>query len=309
MSHSTNSGFSRRREVRSDGKDSLPPIPLRGAWRPSREFVDTFSDGDAPSFQSRVVGVAQNPAAADDDRSSDNKPAAFTAPRSTFRFHASEPGDVGARLGSPSRADAVGQNEESLASVRRADFRRCKQSRRNAVTHVDQVSGDHVEPKPQMPGDVLEETDSRLTLGDDSSDVGPQVAGIVLAASLAGDAKRLARITAMYDINESAPRLRIKLLEIAPYRSSLNDSVLHPGEENVLRELLDFDVADGAVLRDGESEAEVDASDAGAEAEAIQLSSPLLAPDRHRLRDADAGNLPAVEPRIRANETEEREHH
>jgi hypothetical protein len=245
MSHSTNDGFSRipfgcppcvasapgtpcapvrgvchmrGGEVGPDGEDCGPPIPLLGAWRPrGGEPVNvSVKLTEAPSFQSRACGIAQNPAAADDDRSSDNRPAAFTDPRATLFFRACEAGDVGARLVSPSRADAVGQNAEAFTPMRRADFRRRKESRCNAETHVDQVSGDHVEPKPQMPADVLEEAELWLALSDDSSDVGPEMSRIGLAESLAGDAERLARITAMYDVNQSPPRLAVKVSDVIP---------------------------------------------------------------------------------------------
>ncbi len=159
----------------------------------------------------------------------------------------------------------VGQDEEPLATVRCADFRRCKESRRNSVTHLDQVSGDHVEPKPQMPGDVLEEAPLGLALADDAGDVGPEVPGVVGAETLAGDAERLARIPAMNNVNQASPVVPGKLLEVTPHRRGLKDSVRHPGEEDVLRERFVLDVADRPVAGDGELQAEVESTDATAE--------------------------------------------
>lgn len=47
INHSTNAGLSRRPVVLWD---ESPGIAVRGAWRPSREFVGTFSEGFAPSL-------------------------------------------------------------------------------------------------------------------------------------------------------------------------------------------------------------------------------------------------------------------
>lgn len=44
--------------MRGSLEELSPPIPLLGAWRPSKAFVSVASLGLNPSFQSRVVGVA-----------------------------------------------------------------------------------------------------------------------------------------------------------------------------------------------------------------------------------------------------------
>lgn len=84
--------------------------------------------GDAlPSLPSLAAGVGQlfqrcTTATAELDRSSESRPAAFTAPRSTFLRHASLSGRVGARLGSPSLAEAVGHSFASTVSGMPAPF-------------------------------------------------------------------------------------------------------------------------------------------------------------------------------------------
>jgi hypothetical protein len=168
----------------------------------------------------------------------------------------------------------VGQNEDTLSAMWGSDFRRRKESCRNPVTHFDQVTGDHVEPKPQMPGDVFEEAPLGLALSDDSGDIGPEVAGVFFTEPLASDAERLARIPAMNNVNQPSPLGAVELLEVSPHRRGVKLSVRHPGEENVLRECFDLDAADGAVAGDGEPQPEVNPADAGAEGEAIQAFSP-----------------------------------
>ncbi len=50
----------------------------------------------------------------------------------------------------------VGEDEEPLAPMRRADFRRREEARRKSVAHADQVSGDLGKSEAQMMGDILE---------------------------------------------------------------------------------------------------------------------------------------------------------
>ena len=242
ISHSTNNGFSRncRGKVRSTGQDSCPLIPLLGAWRPSSPFVRAFSLGLAPSFQSRVVGVAH-------------------ASASRFRFlpcvlEWSEPGLR------PSCALLVGHDVETLPPVRRTDFIRRKESCRHAVTHAFQVSGDFAKSEAEMTGDVLKEAVRRLALGHDAGHMRPQVAGVVGSGSLAGEAERLARIPAMNNVNKSLPFAGVECSEIVPERPPIKDAICHPGAEDVLAERLLLDVTDRPVAGGCEVESEVNAS-------------------------------------------------
>ena len=104
------------REVGSVGDDSSPQIALTWAGREG----EPVRPGGSESLLSRAVGVLH--AAAEELRSSESIPAAFVAPRSAFRRHASESGEVGARRGSPSRADGVGQPAAATVSGIPAPF-------------------------------------------------------------------------------------------------------------------------------------------------------------------------------------------
>src|SRR6185369_10014218 len=85
----------------------------------------------------------------------------------------------------------VGHNKESLAAVRCANFLRCKQTRRNAVTHALKVLGDLVESKRQVTGYVLEEAHGGVKSPDDVSDPRPEVPVVVGPLSLTGVAEPL----------------------------------------------------------------------------------------------------------------------
>ena len=99
----------------------------------------------------------------------------------------------------------MGQDEQALAFVARADFSRREQSSRNAVTHAFQVFVDLSEPQTKMVGDVFQEDRAGPHVADNSGDVGPEVAGIVDAASPAGEAERLARIASRDEIHDAPP--------------------------------------------------------------------------------------------------------
>ncbi len=80
-----------------------------------------------------------------------------------------------------------GEDEQTLAFVGRTDFRRRKEACRKAVAHADQPSGDFGEAEAEMMGDILEEDEGRLDLGDDACDVRPEVTRVVRASALARD--------------------------------------------------------------------------------------------------------------------------
>jgi len=115
-----------------------------------------------------------------------------------------------------------------------------------------------------MAADVLKEAVRRPALGHDAGHMRPQVPGVSGSGTLAGDAERLARIPAMYDVNEHTPRSGVKGCDVAPDRSPVKDSIRHPSEEDVLAERFFFDVADGPVSGDDEMEPEIEPTDSGA---------------------------------------------
>lgn len=75
----------------------------------------------------------------------------------------------------PEQARGVGQlvpltdceDEQTLALVGRADFRRREEACRKAVAHADQSAGDFGEAEAEMMGDILEEDELRLDLAND----------------------------------------------------------------------------------------------------------------------------------------------
>ena len=70
---------------------------------------------------------------------------------------------------------------------------------------VFQLFSDLAITEVEMIGTVLEEHPNRSALRDDPGDVRPEMARIVRALALAGDAERLARIARTDEIHRAAP--------------------------------------------------------------------------------------------------------
>jgi hypothetical protein len=119
----------------------------------------------------------------------------------------------------------LGQDEEPLTAMRRADFSRRKESCRHAVAQAFQVSGDFLKSKVEMAADVLKEAVRGLNVGHDAGHIRPQVAGVGRSELLAGDGERLARIAAVYEVNQSAPSGPIKGFKIRPDGGTIQPSV------------------------------------------------------------------------------------
>jgi hypothetical protein len=122
MSHSTNSGLSRRGPEALGGAG---PVAL-GACRPRREFVGTFALGFAPSLWSREVGVAQSFAA-------------------TGRLRLWFPTIPCRSASIVSIVVAVGQREQPFPPMWRADLARAEYSRRNPVAQTRKARADLIE--------------------------------------------------------------------------------------------------------------------------------------------------------------------
>jgi hypothetical protein len=163
---------------------------------------------------------------------------------------------------------ADGKDEQPLALVRRADFRRREEACRKAVAHADQSSGDFGEAEAQMMGDILEENEGRLDLADDAGDVRPEMAQVVRAPALARDRERLARIARSDDVHRAAPRTAVEGGNVVPDRRAIQGRVFHPRHESGCGEGFPFDMAHSTISGDGDGEPKIETACAGAEGEA-----------------------------------------
>jgi hypothetical protein len=177
---------------------------------------------------------------------------------------------VGARV-----AVAVGENEEPLAPVGRADLRRREEARRKPVAHADQVSGDFGKSEAEMMGDVLEEDEGRFAFADDARDMRPEVARVRSAEPPPCDRKWLARIARTEDVHRAAPRAAVEGGNVVPDRRAIQGRVFHPRHEHGRGVGFPLDVTQSAISGKGEQDAEVEPAGAGAEREAEQAIVPV----------------------------------
>ncbi|SDX38888.1 hypothetical protein SAMN05443573_12528 [Celeribacter indicus] len=160
---------------------------------------------------------------------------------------------------------ADGEDEQTLALVGRADFRRREEACRKAVAHADQSAGDFGEAEAEMMGDILEEDEGRFDLADDAGDMRPEVARVVRAPTLARDGERLARIARSDDVHRAAPWAAVETGNIVPDRRVIQGRVFHPRHESGCGEGFPFDMAHSLISGQGDGEPEINATGTGAE--------------------------------------------
>lgn len=165
---------------------------------------------------------------------------------------------------------AEGEDEEPLALVRRADFRRREEACRKAVAHADQSFGDFGEAEAEMMGDILEEDEGRLDLADDAGDMRPEVPRVIRTPALARDGERLARIARSDDVHRAAPRAAVEGGNVVPDRRAIQGRVFHPRHESGCGEGFPFDMAHSTISGDGDREPEVKPARARAQRESEQ---------------------------------------
>ncbi len=178
-----------------------------------------------------------------------------------------QPGRVGAHV-----ALAVGENEEPLAPMGRADFRRREEACRKPVAHDDQSCSDLGKSEAQMMGDVLEEDEGRFAFADDPGDVRPEVPRVGRAATLTRDRKWLTRVSCAEDVHRAAPWAAVEGGNVVPDKRAIQGRVLHPRHEHGRGVGFPLDVTQSTISGTGEQDAEVEAAGAGAEREAEQAS-------------------------------------
>lgn len=163
---------------------------------------------------------------------------------------------------------ADGKDEEPLALVGRADFRRSEEACRKAVAHADQSAGDFGEADAEMMGDILEEDEGRFDFADDAGDMRPEVARIFTAEPSARHAEWLARIASSDDIHRATPRAAVEGSNVVPDNSLIQGRVFHPRHESGCGVGFPFDMAHSTITGDGDGESEVKSACARAEGEA-----------------------------------------
>ena len=153
--------------------------------------------------------------------------------------------------------------------MRRADLCRREEARRRRVAHCPKLSQDGLEAEGDVTGDVFEEDPLGAAFVDDAGDVGPEVTGIVRAATLSGRAEGLAGVSGEDDIEGAAKGPGIETAQIIPDWCRGEVSCALCGDEHAARPVLPFDKSTGVIAGFGEHEAQIQASAACAEGQSV----------------------------------------
>jgi hypothetical protein len=166
------------------------------------------------------------------------------------------------------------EDEDSLPLVRSADFLRCEEARRKAITHFLKLSSDSLaegtkKVAGQKSGDVFEEADERSALADRSDCLCPEPPVVALAFSLAGEAGGHAGGPSKDEMNLSTPRASVEGSCVRPDRSRMHGSFFHMRDKDACCKGLPFDVSHDPEGRQGDGEPKVETSDAGKQGDCI----------------------------------------
>ena len=163
----------------------------------------------------------------------------------------------------------MGQDEDPQPLVRRADLCRREQARRRRVAQSPKLSQDGFEAEGDVPGDVFEKHPLGAAFADDPGDVGPEVAGIVGAATLSGRAEGLAGIACEDSIEGAAEGPGIEAAQVGPDWGRDEIPRALGCDEDGARPVLPFDEGAGVIAGFGEHEAQIKASAACAEGQSV----------------------------------------
>ena len=120
-----------------------------------------------------------------------------------------------------------------------------------------------------MTRDVFEKDPFRAAFADDAGDVGPEMAGIVSATALSGRAEGLAGISGEDDVEGPAKGTGVEAAQIRPDRGRGEVSGCLRRDEDGAGPVLPFDEGAGVIAGLGEHEAQIKASAACAEGQAV----------------------------------------
>lgn len=155
----------------------------------------------------------------------------------------------------------MGQGEESLALVGSADLLRRVEAFRDAEAKAFEAWLNNVEvSNPKVSSHVFEEAPLGLNLSDEPLDRGPEMAGIVDAAALAGDGEGLAWITANDSSHSAIPRAAVEGVQIRPDRRVIQGTVRNTRRQDFAGSDFVFHVADCSSAWESQSDSEVEPS-------------------------------------------------
>ena len=153
--------------------------------------------------------------------------------------------------------------------MRRADFCRAEQARRRRVAHAQKLSQDGFKAERDVTRDVFEEDPLWAALGDDPSDIWPEVARIVGSSAFASGAEGLAGIPGEDGVEGPAEGPGIECPQIIPDRRWGEVACTLGRDEDVAGIPFPLDESAGVIAAFGQHEAQIQASAACAEGQSV----------------------------------------
>lgn len=163
----------------------------------------------------------------------------------------------------------MGQDEDALPLVRRADLCRREQARRRRVAQSPKLSQDGLKAEGDVTGDVFEKDPFRAAFADDAADLGPEVTGIVGTAAFPSRAEGLAGIACEDGVEGAAEGTGVEAAQVGPDRGRGEIPCALGGDEDGARPVLPLDEGAGMIAGLGEHEAQIKASAACAEGQSV----------------------------------------
>lgn len=169
----------------------------------------------------------------------------------------------------PDATFAVGQKEEALAAVLGACLGRAENSARNAAAQSLQCGNGGGELSAEIPDDIFAEEGVRPATIEDVDRGVEQPAIVGSAQALAGDAIALAGIARQDAIHRAAPCSSVEGAQVRPDRSRMKPPRRHARDQARGGRCFPLHESDAARVGSGNSDAEVETADTGAEGEGM----------------------------------------
>ena len=162
-----------------------------------------------------------------------------------------------------------GENEDPLALVRGADFRRTEYAPRHRITHFFQVADDCGESQRDVSFDVFEETKGWLTKSNTICNPWPEVSFVFFSFSFSCRREGLAWPAPREDVHQSVKLSEWEALDIRPNRSWVQESRFHFRDQVRTGEGFDLTNSDCAQASDSSAESDINSTVPGAQADMI----------------------------------------
>ena len=157
-----------------------------------------------------------------------------------------------------------GQYEHPTPDVWRSEIRRSETEPLRIEPEGGQVPENSSEPSIDESGHVLQEHEPGLHRANDSDDVRPDPSLIRLGEFLSGGGDGLAGESGSDEIHFSAVEVAREGSQIVPYRSRIQERLLHPCHDNARRVCVPLNVTHTpAPSPGGEMSPQLEASDSG----------------------------------------------